>query len=344
MLAHLPRPIAALIAIAFVAAGLWCFAAPPKAPAIAAPGQYTDLMLYRDVTLAVQTGEPYHQAATRLQRAHGYPTQPFVTVRLPTLYLALAKFGAKPMQFAALGLLLANLVAWAAALPAILKPVERIGALLGLVLAGAAIGSIDLLGFSELWCGLLLSLALALRLHRPERWWPVVLAVGIALAIRELALPFALLGAAFALWQRRWRELAAWGLLLALFAGGLVLHAQAVMAEIRPGDIVSPGWSAGQGLRGLLTALAYTTVWQQAPLPWAMLACLIPALGWLALSGRGAPFALLLLGGYALMLALFARPDNFYWGFVLLPAWFIGYALIPRALGQLVRAITAPPR
>ena len=69
--------------------------------------------------------------------------------------------------------------------------------------------------------------------------------------------------------------------------------------------------------------------------PLALLACLVPVLGWGALGGRGATFALLLLGGYALMIALFSRPDNFYWGFLLLPHWFAGYALAPRGIGQL---------
>ena len=44
------------------------------------------------------------------------------------------------------------------------------------------------------------------------------------------------------------------------------------------------------------------------------------------------------------MLALFARADNFYWGFLLLPHWFAGYALIPRGIAQLRQAISSPRR
>ena len=45
-----------------------------------------------------------------------------------------------------------------------------------------------------------------------------------------------------------------------------------------------------------------------------------------------------------LMLALFARADNFYQGFLLLPHWFAGYALVPRGIGQVRRAVSSPRR
>jgi hypothetical protein len=335
MFAHLPRPVALLVIAALIAAMAWCFIAPARPAAVAAAGQYTDMRLYHDVVAEMQRGTPYHRASAQLQRAHGYPLQPFVTMREPTLYVAAARLGWSGLQKLAVLLVLANIFAWGAALPASLTRAERYGAAAGVALGGAAVVAPVLLGFSEFWAGLLISLALALRLARPERWhWPV-LVIGGALAIRELALPFLLLAAAFALWERRWCELAAWGAVLALFALFMGWHAQAVLAQVHPGDIVSPGWSGGQGLRGVLMALAYTSAWQNLPQPLALLACLVPVLGWGALGGRGAAFALLLLGGYALMIALFSRPDNFYWGFLLLPHWFAGYALAPRGIGQL---------
>ena len=50
---------------------------------------------------------------------------------------------------------------------------------------------------------------------------------------------------------------------------------------------------------------------------------------------------MLLLGGYALMIALFSRPDNFYWACLLQPHWFIGFAFLPRALRELSHAMLA---
>lgn len=339
MLERLPRPMAMLLAALLLATGLWCLTVPVNRVAGANAGQYTDLTLYHDIVDAVRSGTPYYQAAVQLQRAHGYPTKPFVTVREPTLSIAAAALGWDTMRIAAAALLVANIAAWVAALPPPITRLERIVAGVGIALGGAAIGSSALLAFAELWCGLLLSLALALRMLARERWWLALGVAALGLTLRELALPFALLAAAFAAWQRRWTELAAWAALFALFSLGMAIHAQAVLAQVLPSDAASPGWTGGQGLRGALMALAYTSVWQQVWQPLALLACLLPVLGWATLPPRAGAFPALLLGGYGLMLALFARADNFYWDFMLLPAWFVGYALVPRGIAQLYRAM-----
>lgn len=340
MLAHLSRPAALLILAAFLAAAAWCFAGEAKKPPVAAAGQYTDLMLEHDIVSAMQRGAPYHAAAAGLHRAHGYPLKPFFTMRAPTLYVLAARLDWTGMQTIALALLLANIAAWTVALPGWLHPLERLGAVAGIAVGGAAVVSPDLLAMSEIWAGLLLGLALALRLKWREHWWLALIPAALALAVRELALPFVLLALTYALWERRWAELAGWAALLALFAIGMSFHAAAVGAEVQPGDLPSQGWTGLMGLRGFLKAVAYTSVWQQVPTALAMLGCLVPALGWLALGEERDPFPLLLLGGYGAMIALFARPDNFYWGFLVLPAWFAGYALAPRALWQLGRAIS----
>jgi hypothetical protein len=58
---------------------------------------------------------------------------------------------------------------------------------------------------------------------------------------------------------------------------------------------------------------------------------LVPLLGWLGLRGRTGLFCFALYAGYGLMIALFPRPDNFYWGAIVQPAWFVGLAFLPRA-------------
>ena len=86
MFARLPRPLALLVAALFLVAAAWCLLTPPGKVSKAAPGHYTDMMLYRDIVTAMQSGHGYYVAATDAQRAHHYPTRPFVTVREPTLY------------------------------------------------------------------------------------------------------------------------------------------------------------------------------------------------------------------------------------------------------------------
>jgi hypothetical protein len=70
---------------------------------------------------------------------------------------------------------------------------------------------------------------------------------------------------------------------------------------------------------------------------------LLPLLGWIALGGRLGLFAALWFAGFALLMALAARPDNFYWVLMVLPAYGAGLAFVPRALADLVRAILRRP-
>lgn len=339
MLERLPRPLALLVLGLFLLAAAWCFASPPQAPNVAKSGGYTDLQLYADITARVAAGTAYHQAAAEVQRARGYPLRPFITMRQPTLYVLAAKLGWGTMQGIALALAFAGLSLWTRALAPLVGPGERIAALLGLVVGALALTNRGLLADSELWVGLLLTIALACRLRGLV--WGELAAVGAALVLRELALPYALLALAFAVVQGQRRSALHWLALIALFGAAMAIHAHFAAQVVRPDDLASPGWTGGQGLRGFLTGVAYTSVFQTLPQPLALLLVLLPALGWMALTGRGGLFAQLLLGGYALMLMLFARSDNFYWGFTVMPLWFIGYALIPRALRQLYRAISS---
>ena len=343
MLARLPRPCAILVAVLFLGAATWCLSTPPGKVSKAARGHYTDMMLFRDIVTQMQAGKGYYPAATELQRAHHYPTRPFVTVREPTLYRAAAEAGWAWLNFAEKGLYGLVIAVWLFALPAPIIWAEKLAAAGLIAAAGLAPIAISLTPMSEAWCGLLVTLALGLTLWRRVKWWVPVLVIAAALALRELALPFLLLAAAFAAWERRWKELAAWALVAVLFAGGLALHAAQVAEVQLPTDLHSPGWIGGLGPRAVLLALVNTTLLHLLPMQLALVIALLPALGWLALGGREGRFAVLLLGGYALMIALFSRSDNFYWGFLLLPAWFAGLALVPRAVIQLYGAITRKP-
>ena len=344
MLARLPRPLAILVAVLFLGACAWCLTTPPGKVSKAAKGHYTDMMLFRDIVGQVSARKDYYQAASEMQRTHHYPTRPFVTVREPTLYLAAAELGWPWLNHAERVLAGLVVLIWLLALPPPVMWLEKLTAAGCVATACLAPIAISLTPMSEAWCGLLLALALGLTLWSRARWWMPVIVIAAALALRELALPFLLLAAMFALWERRWKELAAWSLVLAMFGAGLAWHAFNVSAVQLPGDLHSPGWAGGLGLRAVLLALASTTLLHSMQMQYALVISLFPALGWLALDGRSGRFAVLLLFGYALMIALFSRSDNFYWGFTMVPAWFAGLALVPRAVFQLYSAITQPRR
>ncbi|MEO5707088.1 MAG: hypothetical protein ABIT10_00675 [Alteraurantiacibacter sp.] len=295
-----------------------------------------DVELYRRIVRRVREGESFYVASLDEQRHHNYPTRPFVTVRPPTLAYITAAIGAPAGKVVSGGLFIVCLALW-------LWRLEQAG--VSIVERGLAMGAMAVFGislfrdsamlFHEVFAGLLLAIALALI--KPDgKWWPVLLIAALALAIRELVLPFVLLWAVFAAYDRNWRGVAAALGVVALFGAGMVLHAQAVAPHVLPTDLDSPGWDAFNGPRlpfyamAKLTAFVMIKPWIAAPL------AMLPLVGWLALGGRLGLFASLWFLGYFLMLALFARTNNNYWVLLVLPAYAIGFALLPRGLWELV--------
>ncbi len=304
----------------------------------ASGGGTGDLALYERINRRMEQGEGYYQAALAEQRTHNYPTIPFVTVRTPIMAWGSLLFGQLGWRIIAAALLIATTFAWVAALQGRVSSTERALAALLVFTAGtgAFLERVGLL--HDLVAGLCLSLALGV--YRPHRWWPSWLAASVALAIRELALPFVLLWAAMALVRRSWGEFAALAVLLALFALGMALHASAVMAERLPGDLPSQGWDAMLGPALFLSSLAEVA----PPLPLlppgvAGPLALLPLAGWMGLGGRIGLTASLWFAGFALAMALFARATNFYWVLLVLPAYAAGMALTPRAIADLVAAV-----
>lgn len=349
--ALLPRWAAAAVLALLAAAMAWsawvAAPAPPlptrppataaaSAPPAAKPAKRPppgDLALYSRIHTRMAAGEGYYAAALAEQRASGYPTRPFVTVRLPTLAGAQALLGPQGVRWLTLALVGAAILAlnWRAVPLASLE--ERIIACALLAAGGGATLSPLAAYDHDYVAGVLLTLALLA--YRPHRWWPALLAAAAALAVRELAAPFVLLWLAFALAGKRWREALAIAALLAMFALGLALHAQAVAAERLAGDLASQGWNTRAGFAIALTGLAELTGLRHLPPALAAPVAILPLLGWVSLGGRAGLFAALWFAGLATMMALFARPGNYYWAELALPAYAIGLAFAPRGLAEL---------
>lgn len=348
--AHLPRWAAGLV-LALLAAALGWSAlvtapaySPERPPAAAAPATHPnpqdrakgDMALYARIAARVTAGEGYYTAALDEQRASHYPTRPFVAVRLPTLARLQALIGVDGVRYAQLALVLACL--WA--LNRLQAPLaawpERLGASALLALGGAAalhpVAGLD----HDFTAGLCLTLALLL--YRRNQWWLALVAAALALAVRELAAPFVLLWLVFALAEQRWREASAVAALLAVFAGGMALHFAAVEAGRLPGDLASQGWTGLAGYRLPLTALAQLTGMRFLPVSLAAPLAILPLVGWAALGGRIGLFAVLWFAGLFTIMALFARPENFYWVQLALPAYGIGLAFAPRGLFALFQS------
>jgi len=344
---HLPRRAAALVLALLAAAMAWSALAnrpdeghaSAPAPTLAAPAATGrakgDMALYARIHARVAAGEGYYAAALAEQRAGNYPTRPFVAVRLPTLAMVQAAVGPDGVRWLAMALVAAAIAAlWWRDVP-LASVGERLIAS-ALLAAGGGAAFSPVAGYDhDFIAGVLLTLALLA--WRPARWWPALIAAAAALAVRELAAPFVLLWLAVALADRRWRQAAAVTAVLALFLAGVILHGQAVAAARLPGDLASQGWQAMAGYALPLSALGKLTGLRFLPPALAAPLAILPLAGWAGLGGRLGLFASLWFVGLATMMALFARPANDYWVELALPAYAIGLAFAPRAVGELLQ-------
>lgn len=339
----LPQSAALAVLLALLAILAWSSVAVPRLDraepqTASAEASIGDFALYALIHERVAAGEDYYSAAMDAQRTHNYPTRPFVTVRVPTLAWANAAVGPELVRNLEMLLLLGAAGAFFVAMREPLGLPHAAGGAVLVLLGGAGVMAQQAASIHELAAGLLLSLAFIL--YREDRLWPSLLAAALALAVRELALPFVLLWLALAAWERRWREAVLVAGLIALFAGGLVLHALTVSAHNLPTDASSPGWQALAGPALPLFALARMSGLTLLPLWLAGPLAVLPLLGWLGLGGRTGLFAVLWSAGFFLAMALFARPENFYWVLMVLPLYLAGFALVPSALADLLSAGT----
>lgn len=331
--------IAALVAL--IVAATWSPANAPAPKLRTSAAEQSDLQLYRDIIAGVAAGGDYYEVAAKELRNGNYPLKPFFTFRLPTHASIYALVGERPLILVIWALSAALITAWWIRLrPHLPLP------LLGLALVTLAGGLGGLLQpmtglFHESWAALLLALMIAV--HRPDRFWPAVLLGGAALMIRELALPMILAMGGLALLEKRWREAAAWGLVVILFGIYLTLHAQWVSQVVLPGDPPSPGWSGLNGLQFAFKSIAKVTFGIRLPDAIAIGLLVLSLFGWASVKAGWALRAALLVAGYTAMLALLARVDTFYWALIPAPLAFVGLAFLPKAIADLAKAARQAP-
>lgn len=339
--------IVALLILAIVAAAWGAMATKASqmpAPAPVATGiikANQDLVLYDRIVGKVASGDHYYAATADELRQGNYPLKPFVAFRLPTLTMLAAWIGKPAMILLQYLLFGAMIAAWWFRLD---KQFADRGRRVSAVMLAAMGVAVALSGkyvlLHELWAGTLIAASLAL--HRPDRWGWSVIAAALALAIRELALPYVLLMAAFALYRRNWRELAAWAAVVLLFAAAMAWHASEVAKVVLSSDPSSPGWADAGGWAGLLRTFHLAGPLRWLPMEVGAIAIILALFGWASWKSRTGLAATLMYLGYALAFALFGRANNFYWGLMVTPAFLIGLAFLPQALTDLATAVRNP--
>jgi hypothetical protein len=311
---------------------------PAGHPSPASGDGYGDVDLYRETAARVAAGDNYYAAAIDAQLRHGYPTSPFMVVRLPTLTFVEAALGQVGTTVALIALAVLALLAMAVRIDrAGVGRAEWLAAvgLLGANLALCALG--PLAWFHDAWAGVLIVLAIALRSDR--LWWASVGAGFAAVCVRELALPFLLVMVVLS-WPRR-REALAWCGAVAAFACVYVLHALAVQAAQPANPAASNGWVGLGGWPFILASVATSSV--LAVVPAVVGAILVPLalFGWLFAPAalRAAPLA---CAAFIACFMVVGRADNTYWGLLYTALLLTGLAFAPRGLVATVRAAIQP--
>lgn len=301
----------------------------------------SDMNLYRRVVMDVEQGQSYYHAAAAEHRRFQYPTSPAPVFRMPTLAWLLAALRFDAIRLLALALVYGAsvIVLYRELLTAGKSFPVRIGVLAVAVTGLSVAGATDAVYWHEIWASLLM--AISLLSYRPTLWWPAVLCGLFACLIREIAVPYLLVMALFALRQKRWTELAAWAGATGLFAVAYAAHLRVAAALYQPGDIISASWL---GFGGWNFAFA-TAKWNILlhPLPYSGIAFAI-CMGVLGLAGardHRAQRAAVLVSGYVISLMIVGRPDNYYWGILYAPLLPLGWVLAWDAMPELVRSAFA---
>lgn len=330
-----------VLLVGAITAGLWV---KPPAINVEQPSKMhheergADVRLYKRIVAEMRGGADYYNAAADGLRAGHFPLKPFAAFRLPTL----AAFQAYTPEFlpriVMILLVLATAFAWYARLKSVFGSFApaAIGALLGL--SGSAIMTEPLmLMFHESWAAILIALSLALR--RDGKWAASVVAGFAAVMIRETAIAYVLGMAVLAFLGGKRREALGWTAIVPVFGAYLAWHAAHVAAVVMPTDLRSPGWIGLGGWSFYISATHLTTALTELP-KWCA-AILVP-LAWFGWAGLRADLGLraaAIIGGYGLVMMIFARPDNFYWGLLTAPILLCGFVFVPAAFRDIFAAL-----
>jgi hypothetical protein len=296
-----------------------------------------DVALYNAEIQRIRSGEGYYEAAAAELRARGYPTASVFNWRTPLpmwLIAHLPESGGKVL----IGILAILLMVCGARLMARERGLAQ-GALCGILLFGAVMPVFlaDLYAMPVLWSGVLIGLSVCAYGH--GRWgWGVMTGIA-ALFCRDLAGPYCLASAVWAVWRRRWGEALTWLIGLAAYGVFFALHARMVGMHMRPGDMAhEQGWLRLGGLPFVISLVqvnAYLLVSPQWLSALYLPAALLGLAAWPSSLGRRVTGAACL---YLFVFAIVGQPFNQYWGALMTPLLCFGAARCPWAIKQTVTA------
>lgn len=297
-----------------------------------------DVALYNAIVTRVHAGEGYYSAAADELPLRGYPTRSVFNWRTPLPMWLLGRLPDPLLGQALLALLAVSVLMWGFGTLAD-EGGLREAVIGGLLLTGVLLLCIvgNLYVMPVLWGGVFIALSACGYARGNVR---VGVAAGLlAVLFRELALPYAVLCAAIALWNRRWRELAAWGVGLAVLISLFVVHVTIVQQLMTPDAVAhEKSWVRFGGWPFLLSTAQMNGYLLLLP-QWVTAIYLpLAVLGFAAWRSPAGNRVTLTICGYLVAFAVVGQPFNQYWGSLIAPLLCFGVALAPRALSDLWQA------
>ncbi|MEO6012580.1 MAG: hypothetical protein ABIQ30_03210 [Devosia sp.] len=327
--------IARLVLAAYAAIALivLCFSF-PMVGTEKAPDKQGDLETYQQVVDALKDGVPYYEALHTELVSAGYGTHSVFNWRPPFFLTALALSPSTMVSqavlvaIAAAALTLALGLQWSG-------PAMRVGLALLLVLSLVSVIVPGAQNMCELYAGALILLSVAAY---GRGWhWMGFGAATLALLFRELSIAYVVLCVWFALRERRWTEVGAWGVVLLAFTGYFAWHAQLAMSMVGPLDKAYPeGWVQFGGLSFDLITANFNGAFLLMPFWVTGLLLPLAVLGLLAWPAKAGQLVLATVLTYLAMFAIVGKPMNIYWGAIYTPLLALGVVWAAPALRDLV--------
>lgn len=306
----------------------------PRAPY--EEGQGEDFELYQRIVERMRDGEGYYQATGEELRTRGYAVRPSWNWRLPTLAFILSFQSSTHQSLCIFGALaFFSVFLWGQILHRFCSRRRMIFGLILFILAYLPLLREYPIYFHETWGGMLLSISMAALIQK--RWTLSVLFTLLALCVRELAVPYAMILLAGACFQRRRKEALLLGAAMLLYAGLLIAHTTQVNALLRPDDIAKdwwglPGWSHVLETARFSAFLLITPRWLDALL---LPLILIGLWGW---PHEGGIYLGSVVTAYLCVFSVLGNPDNAYWGAMYTSLLPIGLLYAPASVWELARA------
>ncbi len=337
---------AVLIALVLlIGLGLWKSPSPPPLCDVREENAKTgDVFLYMSEVKRIHAGQNYYQAAAEELEAQGYPTASVFNWRTPLPIWLIGKLpdpiaGRLLLIAAGIAMLLMAFEAAAREQPNVYRLAMPLALLLIAPMLPCFQGNVFVL--HEVWAGIMIALSLC-AYGVNLRFLGATMALA-ALFLRELALPYCLLGLALALWQRRPKESMVYVVGLIGWSVFFGLHCWKVGPLIAATAHAHPqGWVRFGGLTFVIAVTQMNSCLVLLPVWVTVVYFALAMLGFAGCqSGWSARIAFTACM-YIVAFSIVGQEFNRYWGLMIAPLFCFGVVRAPAALGDLWQAAKLP--